>query len=71
MTSDNLILEHLRFIRGELSSVKDDTREIRIRLSNVESSVAGLASTMAAQQARFDRLHDRMGRIETRQELRD
>jgi hypothetical protein len=39
---ENLILEHLRLIRSEIASVKDDTREIKQRLTRLESSTDGL-----------------------------
>jgi prefoldin subunit 5 len=40
---ENLIIEHLKAIRAEVASVKTDTREIRSRISSMESSLARLS----------------------------
>jgi septal ring factor EnvC (AmiA/AmiB activator) len=73
---ENLVLEQLRLIRSEISSVKEDTREIKTRLVLVESGVASLrrdngdfATTLAAQHLAYDRLSDRIERIEKRLDL--
>lgn len=39
---ENLILEHLRAMRGDLASIKDDTREVKGRLVSLEASVGAL-----------------------------
>jgi len=39
--TENLVLKQLRPIRAEIASVKEDTREIKSRLSMVESVIAG------------------------------
>ena len=75
---ENLVLEQLRFMRSELASVKEDTREIKTRLAVVESGIASLrrdngdfATTLAVQHASYDRLIDRIERIERRLDLAD
>jgi septal ring factor EnvC (AmiA/AmiB activator) len=75
-TVENLVLEQLRMIRSEIGSVKDDTREIKTRLAVVESGIASLrrdngdfATTLAAQHLAYDRLSDRIDRIERRLDL--
>lgn len=75
---ENLVLEQLRLIRSELASVKDDTREIKTRLAVVESGIASVrrdngdfATTQAAQHLSYDRLADRVERIERRLDLAD
>ena len=42
MTSDvdNLVLEHLRAIRGELSEVKEDVRNLHVRMASLEKNAA-------------------------------
>lgn len=72
----SIILEHLRAIRAEIAAVKDDTREIKMRLTNVEATqgtilqhIGHLSSTIAQQQLSFDRLTARVERIENRLEL--
>ena len=73
---DNLILEHLRAIRADIAGMRDDIREVKQRLSNVESGIgslkrdtADLYTENAAQHARYDRLADRIEKIEKRLEL--
>jgi septal ring factor EnvC (AmiA/AmiB activator) len=68
---ENLVLEQLRAIRAEIASVKEDTREIKSRLIIVESGIASLrrdggdfAASIADQHLRYDRLNDRIDRIE-------
>ena len=39
---ENLILEHLRSIRADIAGMRDDIREIKQRLSNVESGIGSL-----------------------------
>ncbi len=39
---ENLILEHLRVIRTDVGAVKEDAREIKQRLANLESVVGGI-----------------------------
>jgi hypothetical protein len=39
---DNLILEYLRAIRADLATVKEDTRDIKSRLTSVETDIASL-----------------------------
>lgn len=77
-TVESLVLEQLRLIRSELASVKDDTREIKTRLAVVESGIASLrrdngdfATSIAAQHLSYDRLSDRVDRIERRLDLTD
>jgi hypothetical protein len=45
---ENLILEHLRAIRADIGGIKEDTREIKQRLTSLESAVAGLKRDNAA-----------------------
>ena len=73
---ENLVLEQLRAIIAEIASVKEDTREIKSRLIIVESGIASLrrdggdfAASIADQHLSYDRLNDRIDRIEKRLEL--
>jgi hypothetical protein len=72
-----LILEHLRAIRADVVAVKEDAREIKQRLTSLETGVAGLRrdhsnlyGDIADQYARYDRLAEPVERIERRLELR-
>ena len=42
MTSDvdNLVLEHLRAIRGELSEVREGVRVLKVRMTSLEENTA-------------------------------
>jgi predicted nuclease with TOPRIM domain len=71
--TENLVLEILRAIRGELAAVKEDVREVKNRLANLEvgqgtilQHMGHLASSQAQLQISFDRLSTRVERIETR-----
>ena len=73
---ENFILEHLGSIRADFAGMRDDIREIKQRLSNVESGIgslkrdtADLYTENAAQHLRYDRLADRIEKIEKRLEL--
>lgn len=70
MSSDNLVIEHLRAIRTGIAAVKTDTIGIRRRLGSIDSSVVDmrrsvvhLSDDMAHQQLTMDKLLDRVQRI--------
>ncbi|MCI0668716.1 MAG: hypothetical protein L0Y43_11760 [Methylococcaceae bacterium] len=73
---ENLILEHLRAIRAEMGSTKDDLREIKSRVTTLEAGQAtiiqqiGHLTGMAAEQhVRYDRLLERIERLERRLDI--
>ena len=73
---DSLVLENLRAIRGDISLIKDDVREVKNRVTTLESGqatmmqqVGHLAGSLAQQQVSFDRLGERVERIESLLEL--
>ena len=59
---ENLVLEHLRHIRGAVDSMREDMREVKGRLGILENQYASLST-------RMDRLDGRVERIEKRLEL--
>ena len=71
--SDNLVLEHLRAIRGDIAEMKLDMRDLKHRMTALEISLAGFVATEASHYAslasRADRTDDRLERIERRLEL--
>ncbi|MDB5758961.1 MAG: hypothetical protein JWM30_2250 [Burkholderia sp.] len=76
MSTDNLVIEHLRAIRSEIAAVKADTTDTRQRVGSVETSiidmrrnVVHLFEDMAHQQITMDKLLDRVQRIEKRLDL--
>jgi len=75
---ESRILEHLRQIRADVGTIKQDIREVKHRLSALESGMAGvkreqasLYETGAVQHASHDRLTGRVDRIERRLNLID
>ena len=75
---ENRVLEHLCAIRIDVSAIKDDVREIKHRITSLVGAVAGLKRHQAAsyadtadQHARYDRLAERVERIERRLEIQD
>lgn len=59
---ENLILEHLRQIRAGQDSLREDMREVKVRLGHLEAQYASLSS-------RIDRIGERLERVERRLEL--
>jgi predicted nucleic acid-binding Zn-ribbon protein len=55
--SDNIVLEHLRHIRGAVDGLRDDMREVKGRLGILESQYANLSN-------RLDRVDSRIERID-------
>jgi hypothetical protein len=77
---DNLVLEHLRALRGDFAEFCNEVRELRTRMTSAERGLAHVVRTMASLAVgvaavrvemgeRFDRVHDRLGRIERRLNL--
>ena len=73
---ESLVLEHLRAIRTELAQLKDDTSEIKMRLTSIderltlaEKGIANVHGDLAIIQIRMDKQGDRLERIEKRLEL--
>ena len=60
--TDNIVLEHLRHIRGAVDGLREDMREVKSRLGILESQYASLSN-------RLDRMDSRVERIEKRLEL--
>ena len=68
---ENLIIEHLRHIRGRVDRIAEDMGDLKHRMSSLESAmvlvkreVSGGDETDARQQLTLDRLSDRIERIE-------
>lgn len=73
---DNIILEHLKRMQAEMAAIRHDTAEIKSRLGSIETGLARIGQTEASNYAEiienrhmFDRLADRVDRIEKRLEL--
>ena len=46
---ENLILEHLRAIRADVGAVKDDVRELKSRMANLEAGQATMMQHLGHQ----------------------
>ena len=64
--ADNIILEHLRHIRGDISMMKEDIQTLTLRMGAVERILAGPQVGEATQSLEIDRLKVRVARIERR-----
>jgi uncharacterized membrane protein len=69
--NDNILLEYPKRIRGQLNDIQQTQSEHGIRLSNIEQELAHQHGRIAEQSVRFDRVSERLGRIERRLELLD
>jgi len=58
----NLLIAHLRYIRGAVDGLREDMHEVKTRLGLIEETCASLSR-------RLDRLDDRVDRIERRLDL--
>jgi hypothetical protein len=61
---DDIVLEHLRHIRGAIDDMRDGVREIKQRVGNLENQYANLWN-------RLDRMDFRTERIARRLDLTD
>ncbi len=72
---ENLVVEHLKALRHELSEFRGNTEAefavLKQRLGSVESGVAQLHTDVAVVHNRLDRLDSRVERIERRLNLVD
>lgn len=73
---ENLMLEHLKKIQSELTSIRQDNAEIKSRLSGIESGIARITRDEASNYGEiienrhmFDKLAERVEKIEKRLEL--
>lgn len=73
---DNLVLEHLRHIRGRVDQIADDMMDLKNRISGLEQAMNLVRrevnlgeETDARQQITLDKLVERIQRIEHRLEL--
>ena len=73
---DLLILEHLLDMRGKIDQTAEDARVLKAGVATVEAKLGTVlqhlghfASSIALQKASFDRLTERMERMEKRLDL--
>lgn len=61
---DNIVLEHLRHIRGNMDGLREDVREIKQRLGLLELQYSSLSTRMDRIDGRIERIEDRLGLID-------
>lgn len=73
---ENLILEHMKRMQAEMTLIRQDTTEIKSRLASIESGIGRIRRDEATNYEEiienrhmFDRLAERVERIERRLEL--
>jgi hypothetical protein len=71
MTEDvqNLVLEHLKHIRGRVDVLALDMTDVKSRVSSLEELQGQLFVMLGAMSKRMDRFDERLGRIEKRLDL--
>ena len=63
----NIVLEHLRHIRGAVDAMREDAREVKHRVGSLEREVVHVHVKVAELSERVDRLE----RVEKRLDLTD
>ncbi len=66
---ENLVLDHLRHMRGQLDRMEHKLEDVIARLSHVERAVADHSVQLAEINTKLDRLDARVTRIEKRLDL--
>lgn len=69
--TQNIVLEHLRHIRGRVDHLSDEMRNMNVRMAAIEGHMASLVTGGVGQNSEIDRLKRRVDRIELRLELTD
>lgn len=67
--TENMMLEILKRIQGDIAEMKQDVRDLKVRTGLLEGHVASLLAAQHHTNERLDRLSDRVERIERRLEL--
>ena len=66
---DNLMLEHLRAIRSDISGIKEDMRGMRAEMTSIRQHLAGVVTLQEYDHGDLAALKVRIDRIERRLEL--
>jgi hypothetical protein len=76
--TENLVIEILRRLPGDMAELKSGQQDVRHRLSLIETRLAGMERNLAdqfsgyaGQSVRIDLLEERLGRIERRLDITD
>ncbi len=66
---ENLMLEHLRAIRGDMARMAEDARGLRTEMTSMPQHMAGVVTLQELDHADVAALKSRLDRIERRLEL--
>jgi predicted nucleic acid-binding Zn-ribbon protein len=69
--SESLMLEILKRIQADIADLKDDLAMLKIRATAVDEHLSGLFISVSGNNARLDRVDERLARIERRLDLTD
>ncbi|WP_375380820.1 hypothetical protein [uncultured Sphingomonas sp.] len=69
--TNDLIYSVLQKLQADMSEIKFDTRDLKVRMTMVEEHLGSSIIAISGVNARLDRLNDRVERIENRLDLRD
>lgn len=67
----NLVLEHLKHIRGAIDRMSQDMGDVKFRIGQLEQTTAHTAQTTSHILGRLDRIEQRLTTLETRAGLID
>ena len=67
--TDNLVLEHLRYIRAKIDAVDIRLDDLTARVSRMQESMGVTVTALADLNRRLDRHDERLARIERRLDL--
>jgi hypothetical protein len=68
---DNIVLEHLRAIRGDVSQIKANTAGVMRRMDTLQSEMALVHRKLADMAMEMSQISDRLDRLERRTGLVD
>ena len=69
--TENLVLEHLRAIRGDMAKMWDDVRTVKAEVAAMRKQLAGVSTLQDHDHDDLAALKARVDRIERRLELAD
>ncbi len=69
--TENVVLEILKRIQIDMSDMRDDISELKMRATALDEHMGGLIIQVSGNNNRLDRMDERLKRVERRLELTD